>query len=175
MLLDASGINVRYGRNHAVRDVDISVDDGEIITVLGANGAGKSSLLKALCGTEKSDAAIMFDGTDIAEVLRRTDPATTLFIIASKTFTTQETLTNAHTAPQWFLDSAADEAAIAKHFVALSTNETAVADFGIDTANMFVFWEWVGGRYSLWSAIGLSIALAIGFDRFERHCQRSMK
>ena len=107
------------------------------------------------------------DGTDIAEVLKQADPATTLFIIASKTFTTQETLTNAHTARRWFLDSGADEASIAKHFVALSTNTSAVEEFGIDTDNMFVFWEWVGGRYSLWSAIGLSIAIAIGFERFE--------
>jgi glucose-6-phosphate isomerase len=106
------------------------------------------------------------DGTDIAEKLRLLDPETTLFLIASKTFTTQETLTNAHTARRWFLESAKEKSAIAKHFVALSTNEKEVAAFGIDTRNMFEFWDWVGGRYSLWSAIGLSIALAIGFDRF---------
>lgn len=108
------------------------------------------------------------DGTHIAETLKKLNPETTLFLIASKTFTTQETMTNAHTARTWFLDSGASEAAIAKHFVALSTNAKAVADFGIDTANMFAFWDWVGGRYSLWSAIGLSIALGIGFDNFKQ-------
>lgn len=108
------------------------------------------------------------DGTHIAETLKKLNPETTLFLIASKTFTTQETMTNAHTARTWFLDSGAAEAAIAKHFVALSTNAKAVADFGIDTANMFAFWDWVGGRYSLWSAIGLSIALGIGFDNFKQ-------
>lgn len=108
------------------------------------------------------------DGTHITETLKKLNPETTLFLIASKTFTTQETMTNAHTARTWFLDSGASEAAIAKHFVALSTNAKAVADFGIDTANMFAFWDWVGGRYSLWSAIGLSIALGIGFDNFKQ-------
>ena len=107
------------------------------------------------------------DGTHIAETLKGLDPATTLFIIASKTFTTQETMTNAHTAKDWFLGSGAAQADVAKHFVALSTNAAEVSKFGIDTANMFEFWDWVGGRYSLWSAIGLSIALAIGFDKFE--------
>ena len=107
------------------------------------------------------------DGTHIAETLRRVDPERTLFVIASKTFTTQETLTNAHTARLWVLEHARDERAIAKHFVALSTNAEAVAAFGIDTENMFEFWDWVGGRYSLWSAIGLSIVLAIGMDHFE--------
>ena len=108
------------------------------------------------------------DGTHIAEALKNLNPETTLFIVASKTFTTQETLTNALSAKDWFLSkSGADESAIAKHFVALSTNAKDVAAFGIDTANMFEFWDWVGGRYSLWSAIGLSIALYIGFDRFE--------
>jgi glucose-6-phosphate isomerase len=106
------------------------------------------------------------DGTHIAETLKELSPETTLFIVASKTFTTQETLTNAHSARDWFLAAAKDEAAVAKHFVALSTNEKEVRKFGIDTANMFEFWDWVGGRYSLWSAIGLSIALSIGFDNF---------
>jgi glucose-6-phosphate isomerase len=91
-----------------------------------------------------------------------------LFFIASKTFTTQETMTNAHTARNWFLEHAKDESAVAKHFVALSTNAKAVSEFGIDTKNMFAFWDWVGGRYSLWSAIGLPIACAIGFDNFEK-------
>jgi len=107
------------------------------------------------------------DGTDIAETLKVINPETSLFLIASKTFTTQETMTNAQTARAWFLETAKDEAAIAKHFAALSTNEAAVKKFGIDPANMFEFWDWVGGRYSLWSAIGLSIALTIGMDHFE--------
>lgn len=107
------------------------------------------------------------DGAAIHRVLQAVDPATTLFIVASKTFTTQETLTNAHTARAWFLASGAPEAAIARHFVALSTNRQAVTAFGIDPANMFVFWDWVGGRYSVWSAIGLPVALALGMDGFE--------
>lgn len=107
------------------------------------------------------------DGTHIVETLRGLDPETTLFIIASKTFTTQETMTNAHTAKDWFLASGARHQDVARHFVALSTNAAEVEKFGIDTANMFEFWDWVGGRYSLWSAIGLSIALAVGFERFE--------
>lgn len=108
------------------------------------------------------------DGTHIAETLKSLDPETTLFLVASKTFTTQETMTNALSAREWFLQSAHEQAHVAKHFAALSTNASAVAAFGIDTANMFEFWDWVGGRYSLWSAIGLSIALSIGFDNFEQ-------
>lgn len=108
------------------------------------------------------------DGTHIAETFKKIKPENTLFIIASKTFTTQETMTNAHSARDWFLKSGADTADIAKHFVALSTNLEAVSSFGIDTANMFRFWDWVGGRYSLWSAIGLSICLAVGFENFEK-------
>ncbi len=107
------------------------------------------------------------DGTHIAECLNVIDADSTLFLIASKTFTTQETMTNAQTAREWFLKKAGDEKHIAKHFVALSTNQKAVTAFGIDPENMFAFWDWVGGRYSLWSAIGLSIALTIGYDRFE--------
>jgi glucose-6-phosphate isomerase len=107
------------------------------------------------------------DATDIAETLAQVERDTVLFVIASKTFTTQETMTNAATARRWFLDSAAGEDAIAKHFVAVSTNHVAVSDFGIDTDHMFEFWDWVGGRYSLWSAIGLPIALFLGMDRFE--------
>ena len=106
------------------------------------------------------------DGTHIAETLKIIDPETTLFIVASKTFTTQETMTNANSAKDWFLASAGDIAHVAKHFVAVSTNAEAVAAFGIDTANMFRFWNWVGGRYSLWSAIGLSIVLGIGYDNY---------
>ncbi|HYE49944.1 MAG TPA: glucose-6-phosphate isomerase [Azospirillaceae bacterium] len=107
------------------------------------------------------------DGTHIAEVLRRVDPETTLFIVASKTFTTQETLTNAHSARSWFLEKGGTQADVAKHFVAVSTNEKEVRGFGIDPDNMFGFWDWVGGRYSLWSAIGLPIMLMVGPDRFE--------
>jgi len=106
------------------------------------------------------------DGTHIVETTKKLNPETTLFIIASKTFTTQETITNAESAKAWFLKTAKDEAAVAKHFVALSTNAKSVAAFGIDTENMFEFWDWVGGRYSLWSAIGLSIALYIGYDNY---------
>lgn len=107
------------------------------------------------------------DGTHIAETLKNLDPETTMFMIASKTFTTQETMTNAHTARDWFLDKAVDKAHVKKHFVALSTNKEGVADFGIDTDNMFEFWDWVGGRYSLWSSIGLSVACTVGFENFE--------
>ena len=108
------------------------------------------------------------DGTHIAETLKRVNPESTLFIIASKTFTTQETMTHAHTARSWFLEEAKDEHHIAKHFVAASTNQEGVAKFGIDTKNMFEFWDWVGGRYSLTSAIGLPIACTIGFDHFRQ-------
>jgi glucose-6-phosphate isomerase len=111
------------------------------------------------------------DGTQIVETLKPLNPEETLFLIASKTFTTQETMTNAYSARDWFLKTAGDEAFIAKHFVALSTNETEVVKFGIDRSNMFVFWDWVGGRYSLWSAIGLSIVLIIGYPRFEEMLQ----
>lgn len=107
------------------------------------------------------------DGTQIAETLQNLNPSTTLFLIASKTFTTQETMANANTAKAWFLASGAAEADVAKHFAALSTNEEGVAAFGIDTKNMFEFWDWVGGRYSLWSAIGLSVCLAVGYENFE--------
>ncbi|HBO21379.1 MAG TPA: glucose-6-phosphate isomerase [Providencia sp.] len=106
------------------------------------------------------------DGTQIAETLKNINPETTLFLIASKTFTTQETMTNAHSARDWLLASAKDEKHVAKHFVALSTNAEQVEKFGIDTDNMFEFWDWVGGRYSLWSAIGLSIILSVGYDNF---------
>ena len=107
------------------------------------------------------------DGSHITEVLKQVNPEETLFLVASKTFTTQETMTNAYSARDWFLKAAGDEKHIASHFVALSTNEKEVVNFGIDKNNMFGFWDWVGGRYSLWSAIGLSIALTIGYDHFE--------
>src|ERR1700726_1728894 len=107
------------------------------------------------------------DGTHIAEALRDADPETTLFLIASKTFTTAETITNANSAKEWFLKTAPPEA-IAKHFVALSTNEAEVTKFGIDAKNMFGFENWVGGRYSVWSAIGLSVAIYIGYENFHQ-------
>lgn len=108
------------------------------------------------------------DGTHITEAIKNLDPATTLFLVASKTFTTQETMTNAHSARDWFLRTAIDEKHVARHFAGLSTNAKAVIEFGISTDNMFEFWDWVGGRYSLWSAIGLSIALSLGFENFEK-------
>lgn len=108
------------------------------------------------------------DGTHIVETLKKLNPETTLFLVASKTFTTQETMTNAMSARTWFLDNAKDMKHVEKHFAALSTNAKAVAEFGIDTNNMFEFWDWVGGRYSSWSAIGMPIALAIGFENFEK-------
>ncbi len=115
------------------------------------------------------------DGTHIAETLNKVDPETTLFIIASKSFTTQETMANAHTARAWFLEHTTEEAHIPKHFVAVSTNEKGVRDFGIQPENMFVFWDWVGGRYSLCSAVGLSVACLIGFDHFEAMLDGSFK
>ncbi|MCW5765525.1 MAG: glucose-6-phosphate isomerase [Phycisphaeraceae bacterium] len=138
---------------------------------IGGSDLGPVMVCEALRRYSKRDLRTHFvsniDGTHIAEALRGLDPATTLFIVASKTFTTQETITNARTARDWFLASARDKAHVARHFVALSTNAREVAAFGIDTANMFAFWDWVGGRYSLWSAIGLSIALSVGFENFE--------
>jgi glucose-6-phosphate isomerase len=108
------------------------------------------------------------DGTHIVETLKNLNPETTLFIVASKTFTTQETMTNAETARAWFLEKTSNKGEVSKHFVAVSTNQKAVTEFGIAPENMFVFWDWVGGRYSLWSAIGLSIACTIGFENFEK-------
>ncbi|PIO47432.1 MAG: glucose-6-phosphate isomerase [[Chlorobium] sp. 445] len=138
---------------------------------IGGSDLGPAMVCQALKPYSKRDLKMHFvsnvDGTHIAETLRELNAETTLFIIASKTFTTQETLTNAHTARRWFLERMHHEIAIAKHFVALSTNSKEVEKFGIDLRNMFGFWDWVGGRYSLWSAIGLSIALSIGFENFE--------
>jgi glucose-6-phosphate isomerase len=137
---------------------------------IGGSDLGPVMVCEALKPYAKRDLKAHFvsnvDGTQMAETLRELNPETTLFIVASKTFTTQETLTNAHSARDWFLKAACDEAHVAKHFVALSTNEAEVKKFGIDPANMFAFWDWVGGRYSLWSAIGLSIVLSIGYDNF---------
>jgi len=138
---------------------------------IGGSDLGPVMVTEALKPYSKRDLRVHFvsnvDGTHIAETLRMLSPETTLFIIASKTFTTQETLANAVSAKNWFLAAAKDPSAVAKHFVALSTNTQAVAMFGIDTRNMFEFWDWVGGRYSLWSAIGLSIALSVGMENFE--------
>jgi glucose-6-phosphate isomerase len=138
---------------------------------IGGSDLGPVMVTEALRPFRRRDLDLHFvsnvDGTHVAEALKVIDPETALFLVASKTFTTQETMANAHSARAWFLDKAKDEKHIAKHFVALSTNAKEVAKFGISTDNMFVFWDWVGGRYSLWSSIGLSIALAIGFDNFK--------
>ncbi len=138
---------------------------------IGGSDLGPFMVCEALKPYAKRDLQMRFvsnvDASDISEKLRDLDPETTLFIIASKTFTTQETMSNAETAKNWFLKEAKEESHVSKHFVALSTNAQSVSAFGIDTANMFEFWDWVGGRYSLWSAIGLSIALSIGFENFE--------
>ncbi|MEB2310428.1 MAG: glucose-6-phosphate isomerase [Sorangiineae bacterium] len=159
---------VRGGRwtghtGQAIRDV---VNIG-----IGGSDLGPVMVTEALRPYWKDGLAVHFvsnvDATHLVETLRHLDPATTLFTVASKTFTTQETMTNAHSARKWLVERLGSEAAVARHFVALSTNAEAVAKFGIDTANMFEFWDWVGGRYSLWSAIGLPIACVIGMDHFE--------
>lgn len=138
---------------------------------IGGSDLGPQMVTEALKPYKIDDIETYFvsnvDGTHIAETLKKVNPEKTLFLIASKTFTTQETMTNAHTAREWFLKKAKQEKHIASHFVALSTNETEVVKFGIDKKNMFEFWDWVGGRYSLWSAIGLSISLTIGYKNFE--------
>ena len=137
---------------------------------IGGSDLGPVMVCEALKPYSKRDLDMHFcsniDGTHMAEILKLVDPETTLFLVASKTFTTQETMTNAGTAKQWLLDAHKDESSVAKHFAALSTNATGVAAFGIDTNNMFGFWDWVGGRYSLWSAIGTPIALSLGFDHW---------
>jgi len=137
---------------------------------IGGSDLGPVMVTEALRPYAQPELCVHFvsniDGTHLAETLKRLNPATTLFMIASKTFTTQETMTNAFSAREWFLAQAGDRAHVAAHFVALSTNAAKVVEFGIDQENMFEFWDWVGGRYSLWSAIGLSIACCIGFDNF---------
>jgi len=148
---------------------------GQSITDLVNIGIGGSDLgpvmvteaLKAYGNHLKLHFVSNVDGSHIAETLKNLNPETTLFMIASKTFTTQETMANAYTARNWFLKNGGNETGIAKHFVAISTNQEGVSKFGIDTDNMFEFWDWVGGRYSLWSAIGLSIACGIGFSNFK--------
>ena len=139
---------------------------------IGGSDLGPVMVTEALKPFWKDGLRVFFvsniDGTHISETLKKLKPETTLFLIASKTFTTLETMTNANTAKKWFLENGGSEKDIAKHFAALSTNTKAVAEFGIDTENMFEFWDWVGGRYSLWSAIGLSIACVIGYENFEK-------
>lgn len=156
---------------------------GRAITDVVNIGIGGSDLgpkmvceaLKPYAGHLRVHFVSNVDSTDLVETLKGVDPETTLFLIASKTFTTQETMTNAHSARRWLLDTARSEAAIAHHFVAISTNTAEVSSFGIDPHNMFEFWDWVGGRYSLWSAIGLSIALYLGMDRFEELLEGAYK
>jgi glucose-6-phosphate isomerase len=148
---------------------------GDVITDvvnigIGGSDLGPAMAAGALAPYLNPEIALHFvsnvDGTQLAETLEWLDPETTLFVIASKTFTTQETLTNAHSARRWFLQSGAKEKDIARHFVAVSTNAAEVTKFGIDPANMFAFWDWVGGRYSMWSAIGLTLATGVGMDHF---------
>merc|ERR1719282_1997322 len=138
---------------------------------IGGSDLGPVMVTEALKPYSKRDMKVLFvsnvDGSHIAETLLQCPAETTLFLVASKTFTTQETMTNAHSATKWLIEQLKDPTAVAKHFAALSTNDKAVAEFGIDTNNMFGFWDWVGGRYSSWSAIGTPIALAIGWDNFE--------
>ena len=142
---------------------------------IGGSELGPVMVTECLKSYAKENLSVHFvsnvDGTDITETLRRLDPETTLFMIASKTFTTQETMTNAFSAREWFLSHAKNQAHIAKHFVAISTNKKEVENFGIDRNNMFEFWDWVGGRYSLWSAIGLSITCYIGYENFSELLQ----
>ena len=158
---------VRSGewKGHTGKSISAIVNIG-----IGGSDLGPVMVCEALKPYSKRDLDMHFcsnvDGTHMAEILKKVDPETTLFLIASKTFTTQETMTNAGTAKSFVLKAFGDESAVAKHFAALSTNAAAVAKFGIDTNNMFGFWDWVGGRYSLWSAIGTPIALSIGFDNW---------
>ena len=137
---------------------------------IGGSNLGPLMVCEALRPYQSKDLRVHFvsnvDGTHLADTVRDLNAETTLFVVASKTFTTMETMTNANSARTWLLDGLGDTAAVASHFVAVSTNEAKVVEFGIDPANMFGFWDWVGGRYSLWSAIGLPIALAVGMDRF---------
>ena len=160
----------------AVRSGEWKGYTGQTITDVVNIGIGGSDLgpvmvteaLKHYAGYLGVHFVSNIDGTHLAETLKKVNPETVLFIIASKTFTTQETITNANSAKKWFLEKAGDARFVAKHFVALSTNKCKVMEFGIDEKNMFGFWDWVGGRYSLWSAIGLSIALYIGFEHFSQ-------
>jgi glucose-6-phosphate isomerase len=166
-LMESFSNRVRSGewRGHSGQRITDVVNIG-----IGGSNLGPLMACEALRHYQSPDIRLHFvsnvDATHLVETLKPLNPETTLFIVASKTFTTQETLTNAHAARAWCLDRFKDDVAITSHFVAVSTNSDAVAAFGIDTDNMFIFWDWVGGRYSLWSAIGLPIALAVGMDRF---------
>lgn len=164
------------GFSHAVRSGAWTGATGkpvrDVVNIgIGGSDLGPRMVCEALKPFHKPGLSVHFvanvDGTDITETLKTLDPETTLFLVASKTFTTQETLTNAHSARNWLV-SALGEEAVKNHFAALSTNAEACAAFGIDVTNMFAFWDWVGGRYSVWSAIGLPVAIAIGFERFEQ-------
>ncbi len=166
--------------SNAVRDGSWTGFSGKPITDVVNIGIGGSDLgplmaVEALAPFAHERITLHFvsnvDGSHMVSTLKKVDPETTLFIVASKTFTTQETLTNAHSARTWFLESDAREADIARHFVALSTNQEAVTGFGIDADNMFGFWDWVGGRYSIWSAIGLPLILSVGMERFGQFLQ----
>ena len=174
------GVNAVLGKmrafSGAVRSGAWSGYTGKPITDIvnigiGGSDLGPKMVCEALKPYGKPDLRMHFvsnvDGTDLVETLKVVNPETVLFLVASKTFTTQETMTNAHSARAWFVTAARDESAVAKHFVAMSTNAREVARFGIDVANMFEFWDWVGGRYSLWSAVGLSIALYVGMENLE--------
>jgi glucose-6-phosphate isomerase len=158
---------VRSGRwlGHTGRPISDVVSIG-----IGGSSLGPKMVCGALAAYQSAGLRVHFvsnvDGAQLVQTLQGLDAETTLFVVASKTFTTQETIRNAQSARAWCLEALHDEAAIARHFVAVSTNREAVTAFGIDPQNMFEFWEWVGGRYSLWSAIGLPIALAVGMDRF---------
>jgi glucose-6-phosphate isomerase len=177
VMADVNGVLHRMRQfSQAVRSGEWRGYTGKVITDVVNIGIGGSDLgpkmaVKALTPYVKPGLMMHFvsnvDEADLVETLKNLNQETTLFILASKTFTTLETMTNAHSARDWFLAQAKDEDAIARHFVAVSTDAEQVARFGIDTANMFEFWDWVGGRYSLWSAIGLPIAVAIGMDHFE--------
>ena len=169
MRIFSDAVRSRAWKGHTGRWVTDIVNIG-----IGGSDLGPLMVTEALRPDWKEGLAVHFvsnvDGAQIVETLRCLDPETTLFIVASKTFTTQETLTNAHTARDWLV-TGLGSAAVARHFVALSTNRDEVVRFGIDPENMFAFWDWVGGRYSLWSAVGLSIACVIGMDRFEELLQ----
>jgi glucose-6-phosphate isomerase len=161
--------DVRSGRATGFTGLPIT----DVVNIgIGGSDLGPAMVTEALTPYAREGPRLHFvsnvDPSHLVETLGAVSPESTLFIVASKTFTTEETLMNARTARAWFLETARDDAHVAKHFVAVSTNEREVRAFGIDPANMFVFWDWVGGRYSLWSSIGLPIALAIGFDRFEQ-------
>ena len=167
--MEAFAKKVRHGRWQGYSGKTIT----DVVNIgIGGSDLGPKMVYQALKPYRHETLKVRFvsnvDGAHIEEILEKMSPETTLFIVSSKTFTTQETLSNAHVAREWVLQVAGDEKHISKHFVAVSSNEKAVREFGIDTAHMFEFWDWVGGRYSLWSAIGLSIVVAVGMKRFRK-------